>query len=90
MKNQNIGGMCFVNSTWSAKKTPMQKCAKNEKNDQTLKIFPHSAFFKIHISGAANGHAPFQYAKYVFFFFVFFCFFVFLFLFFFSFMIRTL
>ena len=39
MKNQNIGGMCFINSTWSVKKTPMQKCAKNAKNCQTLKNF---------------------------------------------------
>ena len=40
MKNKNIrGGGCFVNSTWSAKKAPMQKCAKNAKNYQTLKKF---------------------------------------------------
>ena len=39
MKNKNIGGMCFVNSTLSAKKAPMQKCAKNAKNYQTLKNF---------------------------------------------------
>ena len=31
MKNKNIGGMCFINSTRSAKKAPMQKCAKNTK-----------------------------------------------------------
>ena len=50
----------------------MQKCAKMQKNYQTLKIFflarcAHSAFYKIHISGAANRHAPVQYAQYVFF-----------------------
>ena len=47
----------------------MQKCAKNAKNYETLKFFlarfAHSAFYKIHISGAANRHAPVQYAKYV-------------------------
>ena len=31
--------MCFVNSTWSAKKAPIQKCAKNAKNYQTMKNF---------------------------------------------------
>ena len=37
MKNKNIGGEgCFVNS---AKKAPMQKCAKNAENNQTLKNF---------------------------------------------------
>ena len=30
-----------------------------------LTRFAHSAFYKIHISGAANRHAPGQYAKYV-------------------------
>ena len=47
----------------------MQKCAKNAKNIETffLARFAHSAFYKIHISGAANRHAPVQYAKYVFF-----------------------
>ena len=29
-----------------------------------LARFAHSAFYKIHISGAANRHAPVQYAKY--------------------------
>ena len=30
-----------------------------------LARFAHSEFYKIHISGAANRHAPVQYAKYV-------------------------
>ena len=30
-----------------------------------LARFAHAAFYKIHISGAANRHAPVQYAKYV-------------------------
>ena len=58
--------------------------SKNAKNYQTLKKFflarfAHSAFYKIHISGAANRHAPVQYAKYVVFFFFFFFFFCFVF-----------
>ena len=65
--------MCFVNSTWSAKKDPMQKCAKNAKKYRKniekvfLTHFAHSAFYTIHISEAANRHVPVQYAKYVFF-----------------------
>ena len=39
MKNKDIERMCFVNSTRSAKKAPMQKCAKNAKNYQRLKKF---------------------------------------------------
>ena len=37
-----------------------------------LARFAHSAFYKIHISGAANHHSPVQYEEYVFFFFFFF------------------
>ena len=37
--------------------------------------FAHLAFYKIHISGAANHQAPVQYAKYVVVFFMFFFFF---------------
>ena len=37
MKNKNIGGMCFVNSTCSAKKARMQKCAQTKKK----KIIKH-------------------------------------------------
>ena len=74
MKNKNIGrGGCQLNLI--SKKGPNAKMCK--KNYQTLKNiflarFAHSAFYKIHISGAANRHAPVQYAKYVFFFFFFF------------------
>ena len=58
-----------------SKKAPMQKCAKNAKKKKKIsnieKIFlarfAHSPFYKIHISGAANCHAPVQYSKYVFF-----------------------
>ena len=38
MKNKNIGGMCFVNSTCSAKKAPIN-AQKNAKYYQTLKNF---------------------------------------------------
>ena len=55
------------------KKCNAQKCKKNKNISNIEKIFlarfAHSAFYKIHISGAANRHAPVQYAKYVFFFF---------------------
>ena len=55
----------------------MQKCARNAKKLLNIeKIFltrfAHSAFYKIHISGAAYRHAPVQYAKYVVFYFAFF------------------
>ena len=54
----------------------MQKCAKCKKLSNIEKFFltrfTHSAFYKIHISGAANRHTPVQYAKYVFFLFFFF------------------
>ena len=62
--------MCFINSTWSAKKGPNAKMRKSAKNYQQFKKiflarFGHSAFYKIHISGAANRHAPVKYAKYI-------------------------
>ena len=60
----------------------MKKGAKIAKNYQTLKKFS-SDFIKIHTSGAANCHAPVQYANYVFFFFFFLFFFCFFFFFFF-------
>ena len=44
-----------------------QKKKKKEKSNiekNFLARFAHSAFYKIHISGAANRHAPVQYAKY--------------------------
>ena len=48
----------------------MQKCAKNANKlsnieKSFLARFFHSAFYKSHISGAANRHAQVQYAKYV-------------------------
>ena len=43
----------------------MQKCANIEKI--FFARFAHSAFYKIHISGAANRYAPVKYAEYVFF-----------------------
>ena len=53
-----------------------KKCKKISNIEKfSLARFAHSAFYKIHISGAANRHAPVQYAKYVvvvFFFFFFF------------------
>ena len=50
-----------------------KKCKKMIKHWKFfLSRFAHSAFYKIHFSGAADHHAPVQYAKYVFFCFVFF------------------
>ena len=53
-----------------------KKCKKKKKKKKISNIekfflarFAHSAFHKIHISGAANRHTPIQYANYVFFFF---------------------
>ena len=45
----------------------MRKKLSNVEN-VFLARFAHSAFYTIHISGAANRHAPVQYAKYVVFF----------------------
>ena len=39
MKNKNIGGCVLSTQPDQQKKTPMQKCAKNAKNCQTLKNF---------------------------------------------------
>ena len=68
MKNKNIGGVLSTQPE-QQKKALMQKCAKNAKKYQTQKKIlargALSAFYKIHISGAANRHAPVQYAKYV-------------------------
>ena len=75
MKNKNIGG--YVLSTQpDQQKRPRCKTAQNAKKKKKKKSnvekcflarFDHSAFYKIHISKAANRHAPVQYAKYVFF-----------------------
>ena len=78
MKNKNIGGgggvdlFCQLNLI--SKKGPnakmRAKCKKLTNIEKfVLARFAHSAFCKIHISGAANRHAPVQYAKYVFIFF---------------------
>ena len=78
MKNKNKGGGVFCQLNLISKKRPQFKnVQKNAKNYQTLKKkkffarFAHSAFYRIHISGAANCHAPVQYAKCVVFFFLF-------------------
>ena len=72
IKNKNIGG-CGLSTYFDQQKAPMQKCAKMKKlsniENSFLARFAPSAFYKIHISGAYNRHAPVQYAKYVFFFF---------------------
>ena len=69
MKNKNIVGV-FCQLSLISKKDPMQKCAKNANKlsnieKSFLARFFHSAFYKSHISGAANRHAQVQYAKYV-------------------------
>ena len=61
MNNKNIGGNVFCQLNLISKKGP--PCKKLKKI--FLARFAHSAFYKIHISGAANRHAPVQYAKYV-------------------------
>ena len=82
MKNKNMGGgVCQLNLI--SKKGPNAKMRKKYKKISNIeKIFlarfAHSAFYKIHISGAANRHALLQYAKYVFFVFWFFFWFFFL------------
>ena len=57
-----------------SKKGPNAKMRKKLSNIENIFLarFAHSAFYKIHISGAANRHVPVQYAEYVFFFVVFF------------------
>ena len=69
MKNKNIGG---VSAQPDQQKRP--QCKNAQKMQKIIKHlnfflarFAHSAFYKIHISGAANRHAPVLYAKYVFF-----------------------
>ena len=70
MKNKNIEG-CLLLTQPDQQKRPQCKNAqkmqkKNVKHRNIfLARFAHSAFYKIHISGAANRHAPVQYAKYV-------------------------
>ena len=70
MTTKNIGFFCQLNLI--SKKGPNVKMRKNCKNLSNIDCFflarfAHSAVYKLHISGAANRHAPDQYAKYVFF-----------------------
>ena len=66
-KNKNIGG-CVLSTQPDQQKGPNAKVQKISNNEKCfLARFAHSAFYKIHISGAANRHAPVQYAKYAFF-----------------------
>ena len=71
MKNKNIGG-CVFSTQPDQQKRPQCKNAQKISNNEKffLARFAHSAFHRIHISGAANRHAPVQYAKYVLFFFL--------------------
>ena len=69
MKKKNIGG-CVLSTQPDQQKRPQCKNAKKLSNIEKFFLvrFAHSAFYKIHISGAADRHAPVQYANYVFFF----------------------
>ena len=63
MKNKNIGG-CVLSTQPGQQKRPQFKNAQKMKKKLSkienffLARFAHSAFYKIHISGAANRHAP--------------------------------
>ena len=65
MKNKNIG-RCVLSTQPDQQKRPQCKNAqKMQKKISNIEIFflarfAHSAFYKIHISGAANRHAPVQ------------------------------
>ena len=66
MKNKNMEGYQL---NLICKKGPNAKLRKKCKKISSIENFflarfAHSAFYKIHISGAANRHAPVQYAKY--------------------------
>ena len=66
MKNKNIGG-CVLPTQPDQQKGPSKNAQKLSNIEKIfLTRFAHSAFYKIHISGAANRHVPVQYAKYVF------------------------
>ena len=60
MKNNNTGG-CVLSTQPDQQKRPQCKNAQ-KCHFLFLARFAHSAFYKIHISGAANRHAPVQYA----------------------------
>ena len=67
-KNEGWGGVFCQLNLISKNKDPMQKCAKNAKKLSNIEkiflaLFAYSAFYKIHISGAANCYVPVQYAK---------------------------
>ena len=68
MENKNVGGV--LSTQPDQQKCPNAKMCKKLSNVEQffLARFAHSAFYKIHITGAANRHAPAQYAKYVVFF----------------------
>ena len=73
MKNKNIGGSVLSTQPDQQKRLQCQnaqkKCKKLSNIEKIFLVrFVHSAFYKIHISGAANRHAPVQYANYVVFF----------------------
>ena len=65
MKNRNKGGV-FCQLNLISNKGPNAKMRKKLSNIEIffLARLAHSAFYKIYISGAANRHAPVQYAKY--------------------------
>ena len=73
MKNKNIGGGDVLSTQPDQQKGPNAKMRQKMQNiiieNFFLARFAHSAFYKIHISGAADRHAPVQYAKNVFCFF---------------------
>ena len=69
MKNKNIAGG-VLSTQPDQQKSPNAKMRKKCKKLSNIEVFflarfAHSAFYKIHISGAANRHATVQYAKYV-------------------------
>ena len=63
MKNKNIGG-CLSTQPDQQKRPQCKMRKKSKKLSNIEKFFlarfAHSAFYKIHISGAANRHAPVQ------------------------------
>ena len=72
MENKNRG-VVFCQLNLMGKTGPnakMRKKCKKLSNIEKIFLgrFAHSAFYNIHIPGAADRHAPVQYAKYVFFF----------------------
>ena len=68
MKNKNIGGSVLSTQPDQQRRPQCKNAQKMQKISNIEKIFlarfAHSAFYKIHISGAANRHAPVRYAKY--------------------------